>query len=134
MSGSISGGEGASIEIGGESVAVNEDGSFALPAEGEFDVVITKPGCLTYTIKGVTTVKGNVELPKVVRAAGDVNGDDKINISDMGAFRQEFGKTGENIGNVLTDVNNDGKVNIADMGIFRQNFGKTAEKDCTVQF
>ena len=52
----------------------------------------------------------------------------------MGAFRQEFGKTGENISNVLTDVNNDGKVNIADMGIFRQNFGKTAEKDCTIQY
>ena len=134
VSGTVSGGSGASITIGGESVQVNEDGSFVLPAEGEFDVVITKGGCLTYTIKGVSTANGSVELPEVVMVAGDVNEDDKINIADMGVFRQEFGKTGSAIGNAYTDVNNDGKVNIADMGVFRQNFGKTAEKDCTVTY
>ena len=138
VSGTVSGGEGATIEImvNGESVQVEvqEDGSFALPAEGEFDVVIKKPGCLTVTVKNVSTENGDVALPEVVMVAGDVNGDDKINISDMGAFRQEFGKVGGNIANGLTDVNGDGKVNIADMGIFRQNFGKTAEKDCTIEF
>ena len=132
----MSGGAGASVAIEGEGiqVEVKEDGSFVINGSGTFNVVITKPGCLTFTVKDVTTADGAVTLPEVELVAGDVNGDDKINISDMGAFRQEFGKVGENIANTLTDVNGDGKVNIADMGIFRQNFGKTAEKDCTIQF
>ena len=134
VSGTVSGGAGATVEIGGQRVEVKADGTFVLPAEGTFDVVIRKAGCLTVTVRGVTMENGEVDLGEIVLVAGDVNGDNKINISDMGAFRQEFGKTGENITNALTDVNGDGKVNIADMGIFRQNFGKTAEKDCTIQY
>ena len=134
VSGTVSNGSGASIEINGESVQVNEDGSFEIPAEGTFDVAIKKGGCLTYTIKGVSAENGNVELPEVVLVAGDVNEDGKINIQDMGTFRAEFGKTGDAIGNDYTDVNEDGKVNIQDMGTFRANFGKTAEKDCTVEY
>ena len=134
ISGTITGGAGASITIGGQDITAGEDGSFSIPAEGTFDVVIKKPGCLTITVKGVVSKGGQVILPEVQMVAGDVNGDDKINISDMGAFRQEFGKVGGNIANGLTDVNGDGKVNIADMGIFRQNFGKTAGKDCTIDF
>ena len=136
VSGTVSGGAGASVAIKGEGVQVEvqEDGSFVINGSGTFDVVICKPGCLTVTVKGVTTENGDVVLPEVQMVAGDVNGDDKINISDMGAFRQEFGKVDSNIANTLTDVNGDGKVNIADMGIFRQNFGKTAEKDCTIQY
>ena len=134
VSGTVTNGGGASIEINGQSVQVNEDGSFEIPAEGTFNVAIKKGGCLTYTIKGVTTENGNVELPEVVLVAGDVNEDGKINIQDMGTFRAEFGKTGDAIGNDYTDVNEDGKVNIQDMGTFRANFGKTAEKDCTVEY
>ena len=134
VSGTVSNGSGASIEINGQSVQVNEDGSFEIPAEGTFDVAIKKGGCLTYTIKGVSAENGNVELPEVVLVAGDVNEDGKINIQDMGTFRAEFGKTGDAIGNDYTDVNEDGKVNIQDMGTFRANFGKTAEKDCTVEY
>ena len=134
VSGTVTNGGGASIEINGQSVQVNEDGSFEIPAEGTFDVAIKKGGCLTYTIKGVSAENGNVELPEVVLVAGDVNEDGKINIQDMGTFRAEFGKTGDAIGNDYTDVNEDGKVNIQDMGTFRANFGKTAEKDCTVEY
>ena len=97
-------------------------------------MVITRPGCLTFTVKDVAVEGFGIDFGVIDLVPGDVNGDNKINISDMGAFRQDFGKVGETIANSLTDVNNDGKVNIADMGIFRQNFGKTAEKDCTYTF
>ena len=119
-------------QLVGEAAA--EDGSFSVSASGECDVVITKGGCLTYTVKGVNVSDANIDLGEIQLVAGDVNEDDKINIADMGVFRQEFGKTGDAIGNACTDVNGDGKVNIADMGVFRQNFGKTAEKDCTVEY
>ena len=135
VSGQISGGvSGATVEIGGESVSVNEDGSFSLPAEGTFNVVIKVPGALSYTVKNVTAEGGDVTLPEIVPVKGDVNGDDMINIMDMGFFRANFGKVGANIANPYTDVNGDNMVNIMDMGTFRANFGKTAAKDCTVEY
>jgi len=114
---------------------VKEDGSFPIDAaEGKFDVVIKTPGALTHTVKDVEVKDGSITLPEIVPVMGDTNGDDMINIMDMGAFRANFGKVGGNIANEFTDVNGDGMVNIMDMGTFRTNFGKTAAKDCTVEF
>ena len=73
----------------------SEDGSFSVSASGECDVVISKGGCLTWTIKGVNVDDGDIDLGEVVMVAGDVNEDGKINIADMGVFRQNFGKTAE---------------------------------------
>jgi len=53
---------------------------------------------------------------------------------DIGDFRTDFGKAGDEMRNPLTDIHEDGMVNIIDLGIFRRNFGKTAEKDCTVMY
>ena len=124
---------GADVTLNGQTVS-GENAAFGGVAAGTYDLVVKKGGCLTYTIKGVNVSNADIDLGEIVMVAGDVNSDDKINIADMGVFRQEFGKTGEAIGNAFTDVNGDGKVNIADMGVFRQNFGKTAEKDCTVEY
>jgi len=112
------------------------DGTFDFDTveQGNYDLTVKQAGCLTYTVKGITVGEGDVLLPEIELVAGDVNGDDMINIMDIGAFRENFGMAEEEITNVLTDVNNDGMVNIIDMGIFRRNFGKTAEKDCTVIF
>ena len=129
---------GIEVGTGAEDISFTTEGELVLNCTeevwGYYDVVITRPGCLTYTIKKVEVSGEDIDLGTIELIAGDVNEDDKINIQDMGVFRQEFGKTGENIGNSYTDVNHDGKVNIQDMGIFRQNFGKTAEKDCTVEY
>ena len=129
---------GIEISTGTEDISYTTEGELELVCKeipgGYYDVVITRPGCLPYTIQKVAVVSKDVDLGTIDLIAGDVNEDGKINIADMGVFRAEFGKTGEDIGNSYTDVNGDGKVNIADMGIFRQNFGKTAEKDCTVKY
>ena len=134
VSGTVSGIKGATVEIAGTKVEVQEDGSFVIEAEGTFDVVVRIPGALTHTVINVVAEEGGVILPEIVPVKGDVNGDDMINIMDMGAFRQNFGKVGANIANAFTDVNGDNMVNIMDMGTFRMNFGKTAAKDCTVQY
>ena len=124
---------GADVTLG-ETTSQGEDVSFQGVKKGTYTLTAKRGGCLTHTIKDIAVEDQNVDLGTIDLVAGDVNGDDKINIADMGVFRQEFGKTGDAIGNTYTDVNDDGKVNIADMGIFRQNFGKTAEKDCTVEY
>ena len=135
VSGTVIGGKDLTVTVAGESAEVNADGSFSgsIP-EGAFDVVVKQAGCLTYTVKNVRAENGNITLPEITLVQGDVNGDDMINIMDMGVFRQNFGKVGANILNALADVNGDSMVNIMDMGIFRSNFGKTAAKDCTVTF
>jgi len=108
--------------------------SFSAEERGLYDLTVSRPGCLTATVKNVEVDQHDVIFADVTLVAGDTNGDEMINIMDMGAFRADFGKTGEEIGNPYTDVNGDGMVNIMDMGVFRANFGKTAAKDCTVVF
>ena len=120
---------------GNTDVTVKSSGTFRGEIDAPcFDIVISAPGCLTTTVKNVSPPGNYVPLGEITLLRGDVNGDEMINIMDMATFRQNFGKTGETILNVLTDTNGDGMVNIMDMGTFRQNFGKTAEKDCTTVY
>jgi hypothetical protein len=124
------GGRGSTVIMGYESEQIRDDGSFSLEVEeGTFDLVITTPGALTYTVKGVK-VDGALTLPAIEIIWGDTNGDDMINIMDMAAFRQDFGKDSDTVTNAFTDVNGDGMVNIMDMGTFRKHFGKIARRDC----
>ena len=103
-------------------------------APGTYDLQVKKSGFLTYTVKGITVGTEEIDLGSIVLLAGDTNNDGMINIVDMGIFRQNFGKTGENIANAYTDTNGDKMVNILDMSVFRTNFGKTAAKDCTINY
>lgn len=124
---------GAVMYAGGKSAAA-ENGvvTLELPV-GIYDVTVKMSGCLSYTVKNVA-LECNVDLGNIPQVRGDTNGDDMINIMDMAAFRQNFGKMGAAVLNPHTDTNGDGMVNIMDMGTFRMNFGKTAAKDCTVVF
>ena len=134
VSGRVIGG-GAAVSISGMELATKEDGSFvAVAPEGAFDVVVQKGGCLTYTVKNVTADEGDVVLPEITLAVGDVNGDEMINARDIGVFRKDFGKAVENCANPYTDINGDGNVNARDINVLRRNFGKSAAKDCTVEY
>ena len=66
------------------------------------------------------------DKPVVGFIMGDLNGDGRVNLSDLSIFRQDFGKSGDNIQEPASDLNGDGRVNLTDLSIFRQNFGKTA--------
>ena len=133
--GVVMNGAGAAIRAGSVETRVGADGSFCIDvSENAFDVTVKQPGYLTHTVKNVTSNGAAVELGVITLLAGDTNGDDMINIMDMAAFRQNFGKSGDSVQNAFTDTNGDGMVNIMDMGTFRKNFGKTAAKDCTVEY
>jgi hypothetical protein len=53
---------------------------------------------------------------------GDANGDGKVNLSDFGILKDNFGS-----GTTLAegDFNADGKVDLSDFGILKDNFGST---------
>ena len=52
---------------------------------------------------------------------GDANGDRRVNVSDFGILRANFGGSGKTW--AQGDFNYDGLVNVADFGILRANFG-----------
>lgn len=51
---------------------------------------------------------------------GDLNGDNKVTISDLSILLSNFNKTGD-----AADLNGDGKTTIADLSILLSNWGKT---------
>lgn len=117
----------------GASGQATQDFTLTAVAPGTYDLVVTKPGHLTYTVKDVkvgdtdldlTTMTGK-PFSTITMLAGNMNTDDAINNSDMLIFRSQFGKTGTNITNKCADINGDGYVNNGDLLIFRSFFGKT---------
>ncbi len=117
-------------------VVTNTDGNFSftnLPA-GTYTFRATYPGYLSSEKAGVAipdnSITGNVGSTTL--RGGDVNGDNAINILDIGAVISKFGKTSVAVrsagGNCTTDepadINDDGTVNISDLAITAGNWGK----------
>ena len=117
----------------GASGQATQDFTLTGVAPGTYDLVVTNPGHLTYTVKDVKVESTDLDLTKrtgklystITMLAGNMNTDDAINNSDMLIFRSQFGKTGTNITNKCADINGDGYVNNGDLLIFRSFFGKT---------
>ena len=119
--------------------------SISTVAPGTYDLVVTKPGHLTYTVKGVVVGDGPLDLTKHGNAAistitllcGDINGDGSINEDDVSIIRyaNNINKSTADADNKLADINGDGSVNEDDVSIVRYsshiNKGVTA---CTYGF
>ena len=110
--------------------------SFASVAAGKYDLVVVKPGHLSYTVKNVEvgdtaldlTTHSNAAISTITLLAGDVNGDGKINLTDLSIFKNNFGKTGSAVTNLLADITGDGKTNLLDLGVLKNSFGRTPIK------
>lgn len=94
----------------------------------------TYPGYLAVEKTGVVVTNNTLtlDLGTVTLRGGDVNGDNAINILDIGAIISKFGRTGVavrssspscNINDEPTDINDDGIVNISDLAIAAGNWG-----------
>ena len=119
--------------------------SISTVAPGTYDLVVTKPGHLTYTVKNVVVENDPLDLTKHSNAAirnitllcGDINGDGSINEDDVSIIRyaNNINKSTADADNKLADINGDGSVNEDDVSIVRYsshiNKGVTA---CTYDF
>jgi uncharacterized protein (DUF2141 family) len=81
-------------------------------------------GALNAGIVGSTetwsfNTKGSTQNP----LAGDFNNDGKVDLSDFGILKENFG-TGTTA--AQGDANGDAKIDLTDFGILKENFGKTA--------
>ena len=113
--------------------------SFPAVAKGTYDLVVTKSGHLSYTVKNVVvgdtplnlTTHSNAAISTITLLCGDINGDGWINSTDLGVVLQgqNYGKQTTVAGvNGKADLNGDGWVNSTDLGIVLQgqHYGKSA--------
>ena len=112
--------------------------SFDAVAAGTYDLVVTKPGHLSYTVKGVVVGDGPLDLTKHSNAAistitllcGDIDGNGFINSTDLGIILkgQNYGKSTATAGDKAADLDGNGFINSTDLGIVLQgqHYGKSA--------
>lgn len=89
-----------------------------------YDLVVKVSGFLAQGIAGFQVQNiGNTLILADLRA-GDINGDNAINLADASAMNQPFGKSIDQAGyNPLSDLNCDGQINLADVSLLNAAFG-----------
>ena len=126
--------------IGADSGSGQKKQTFTFPAvtEGTYDLVVTKPGHLSYTVTGVVVEDAALDLTQHTNAAistitllcGDIDGNGFINSTDLGIILkgQNYGKSTATAGDKAADLDGNGFINSTDLGIVLQgqHYGKSA--------
>lgn len=112
--------------------------SFDTVAAGTYDLVVTKDGHLSYTVKDVVVGDTAIDLTQHTNAAistitllcGDIDGNGFINSTDLGIILkgQNYGKSTATAGDKAADLDGNGFINSTDLGIVLQgqHYGKSA--------
>ena len=111
--------------------------SFDTVAAGTYDLVVTKPGHLTYTVKGIVVGDAAIDLTKHSNAAirmitlipGDLNNDGSVNTQDYQILTSpsNYGKSASLAAVKVADINGDGSINTQDYQILTSpsHYGKS---------
>lgn len=113
--------------------------TFASVAAGKYDLVVVKPGHLSYTVKGVVVGDAAIDLTEHTNAAistiallcGDIDGDGWIDFSDYQELLKStnYGKQTSAVGvNKIADLDGDTWIDFSDYQILlsSQHYGKSA--------
>jgi hypothetical protein len=108
-----------------------------LSAAGDFQITGVNRKDYAVHIKGAKWLARNITVhasaadvsdANATLLPGDVNGDNEINIIDLGPLADAFNTTPVSPKwNANADLNCDGKVNILDLGLLADNFGKSGD-------
>ncbi len=124
---------------------VKQNFSLANVTAGTYDLVVTKPGHLTYTIKSVVVGSEDINLTvatgktyqTITLLAGDVNSDGSITEDDVSVIRYStnINKATTSAADKLADVNGDGSVTEDDVSVVRYSTHiNKGTANCTYQF
>ena len=112
---------------------------------GVYDLVVSKSGCLDYTIKNVVVTADGVDLTShsnpaiknIKLLAGDVDGNGMINYMDMFELLDtaNYDIDAGSAANKLTDIDGDGMVNYMDMFLLlnESNYGHSKD-ECVIYY
>jgi hypothetical protein len=111
-----------------QSVTTDGNGYFLFTgiAQGHYTVSAKENGFLRATCVNVDHHSDLTTLSNVTLLAGDINGDDTIDITDAAAIGMDFGLPAGGRANPATDLNLDGAVNILDLILMAGNYGATS--------
>lgn len=107
-------------------IILSSDGSYTVGdlLPGTYDIFVKPDGSLQVGHLAVELESGENTLMTNNLIAGDMNGDNGINISDISVLNLAFGSSiGDPNFNISADTNCDGNVNIIDISILNANFG-----------
>ena len=90
----------------------------SVPVGESYDLEISKTGHTAYRLTGIP-VEEEMSLSALKLLSGDVNGDDKINVSDQNAIlgNGTYNLSVSEAAVKLADVNGDDKVNVSDINV-----------------
>ena len=128
----------ATIDAATGSGQVTQDFSFNAVAAGTYDLVVTKDGHLSYTVKGVVVGDSPLDLTTMTGKAystitlipGDLNNDGSVNTQDYQILTSpsNYGKSASLAAVKVADINGDGSINTQDYQILTSpsHYGKSA--------
>jgi hypothetical protein len=94
---------------------------------GAYDIAIKGAKWLRQVVKGVN-VTGNLSGVTATLRTGDVNGDNRVDILDLGLLSDAFNtRIGQSGFNANADLNGDKTVDILDLGLLADNFGQVGD-------
>ena len=131
---------GTPLTVSGSGTGGSTEQEFTIPnvPKGTYDLVVTKDGHLTYTVKGVVvegtainlTEHSNAAISTITLLCGDIDGNGFINSTDLGIILkgQNYGKSTATAGDKAADLDGNGFINSTDLGIVLQgqHYGKSA--------
>ncbi len=98
---------------------------FAGLPSGTYHLLALRPGCLSRYLGSFRPGPGEqVEVPAVTLFSGDVNRDDRVDLSDLVALGLAYGaRAGEAGFNAAADFNADGRVDLSDFVWLARSYG-----------
>ena len=118
---------GTSVTVAGNSVITNADGSFFIEGvpSGVRTLEAQRPAYLRHILPYLTISGGAyIGLVDIQLRAGDVNGDDRIDLFDLIAVSGRYGEEHVPDG-TLEDLNGDGEIDLIDLVLMNVNHGST---------
>lgn len=115
---------GVTVTTADQQVQTDATGHFKVGIEGSDHLSLTHPGYLSAQAEGNPGGRSlpdaaTLNLGRVTLLAGEVTGDEVINILDLAFIANDYGRQ-----NILADLNNDGVVNILDLTLAAANYGQ----------
>jgi hypothetical protein len=94
-------------------------GNFTIAVDSPFVLNLTAPSYLDVRVEGIIPAgTGTLMLERITLLAGELTGDDRIDIFDLALAGTNYGS-----GDLLADINRDGIVNILDLALVGSNYG-----------
>lgn len=95
------------------------DGTFTIAVDTPFVLNLTAQGYLDARVEGtVPAGTDTLNLERITLLAGELTGDDRIDIFDLALAGAHYGSN-----DFLADINRDGLVNILDLALIGSNYG-----------